>query len=153
MDFDEERGRRGIEPEPSFAEMVEGGVRRISTSIAIAGALIGLGIYAGRPSTPRFDGFATEKGIVRIDTRTGKMIGCENGRCMTLIQRGQGLAPNPNIIDDDEEDEEPVTEPQKASPPPAQKALPAPATQPAPANQPAQPNQPNPQAAPVPSGR
>ena len=125
------------EPEPGIAELVEGAVRRISTSIAIAGALIALGIYAGRPSTPRFDGFATERGIVRIDTRTGKMIGCEGGRCMTLIQRGQELAPNPNRIDNDE-DEEPVTQPQQAQPPPAQKALPEPAPAPAAAPAPAE---------------
>ena len=131
-----------------FADMVEGAVRRISTSIAIAGALIGLGFYAGRPSTPRFDGFATERGIVRIDTRSGKMIGCEDGRCRTLIQRGQSLAPNPNIIDDDEEDAEPAIQPRQA-PPPAQKALPPPsASETAPA-----PAQPSPQTAPAPSGR
>lgn len=137
MDLDDERGRRRPEPEPGIAETIEGAVRRISTSIAIAGALIALGIYAGRPSTPRFDGFATERGIVRIDTRTGKMIGCEGGRCMTLIQRGQDLAPNPNLIDD-EEDEEPVAEPRQAQPPPAQKALPAPSPAPVAAPAPAE---------------
>src|SRR5688500_20381544 len=62
--------RRRSEPEPSFAEMVDNAVRRVATSIAIAGIAIALAIYA-RPGPSRFEAFATEGGIVRVDTRSG----------------------------------------------------------------------------------
>jgi hypothetical protein len=98
---EDSRERRPIEPEPTLAEMVDNAVRRISTSIAIAGIAIALSIYA-RPGPSRYEAFATERGIVRIDTRKGTVIGCEGGQCVTLVRRGQRLGPNPNIVDDDE---------------------------------------------------
>ncbi len=88
--------RRPSAPEPSLAETVDGAVRRIATSIAIAGIAVALAIYA-RPGPPRFEAFATEQGIVRVDTRKGTVIGCEGGRCMVLLRSGQDLAPNPNV--------------------------------------------------------
>ena len=131
--MNEPTDRRHSEPEPSFAEMVDNAVRRVATSIAIAGIAIALAIYA-RPGPNRFEAFATDDGIVRIDTRSGTVIGCETRRCMVLLQRGQDLAPNPN--------RDPESAPPKAAvpatPQPSQKALPAPA-------------QPSPQAAPGPA--
>jgi hypothetical protein len=115
--------RRGSEPDPSLAEMVDSAVRRIATSVAIAGIAIALSIYA-RPGPPRYEAFATEGGIVRVDTRGGTVIGCEGGQCVTLVRRGQRLGPNPNIIGDDDDDDEP--RPALPAPqPPSEKAAPA----------------------------
>ena len=114
--------RRRSEPEPSFAEMVDNAVRRVATSIAIAGIAIALAIYA-RPGPNRYEAFGTEGGIVRVDTRSGTVIGCEGGQCVTLVRRGQRLGPNPNIIGDEDDDE-----PRPALPAPQQpseKAAPA----------------------------
>jgi len=115
--------RRRSEPEPSFAEMVDNAVRRVATSVAIAGIAIALAIYA-RPGPNRFEAFATEGGIVRVDTRSGTVIGCEGGQCVTLVRRGQRLGPNPNIIGDEDDDDEPrpaLPAPQQ----PSEKAAPA----------------------------
>jgi hypothetical protein len=127
-----EDGVRG--EDQSLGEMVDGAVRRLATAIAIAGALIGLGIYA-RPGPPHFEAFTTPTGFIRIDTRSGTVIGCEPGRCMTLLRHGQALADNPN--------RRPKAVPPPATRTPAPKALPAPASvapaqpeqAPAPANQ------------------
>ena len=113
--------RRRSEPEPSFAEMVDNAVRRVATSIAIAGIAIALAVYA-RPGPNRYEAFATDGGIVRVDTRRGTVIGCEGGQCVTLVRRGQRLGPNPNIIGDDDEPGQTLPAP----PQPSQKALPAP---------------------------
>ena len=85
------------EREPTLPEIADLAMRRIATAIVVAGAAIALAIYA-RPAPARFQAFATEAGIVRIDTRNGKMIACEGGRCMTVLERHQRLAPNPNVI-------------------------------------------------------
>ena len=119
-------GRRPTES--SLSDMVDGAVRRIATSIAIAGVAIALAVYA-RPGPPRYQAFATDDGIVRIDTRSGTVIGCEGGRCMTLLRKGQRLAPNPNRNINAPRPEE------RSESPPAQKALPAPQPAPAPAEQ------------------
>lgn len=135
------RQERRSDPEPSLAEMADSAVRRISTSIAIAGIAIALSIYA-RPGPPRFQAFATDDGIVRIDIRSGRVIGCEGGRCMVLLERGQDLARNPNIIDDDDDEAErrpalPAPRPptEKAAPPAAPPAAAPPTAVPAPAKQ------------------
>jgi hypothetical protein len=134
---DPREGRRP-DPEPSLAEVADSAVRRISTSIAIAGIAIALSIYA-RPGPPRFEAFATEAGIVRIDKSSGRVIGCEGGRCMVLLERGQDLGRNPNIIDDDEDDEPrpalPAPQPSTKAAPPAAPATAPPTAAPAPANQ------------------
>ena len=136
--------RRRSEAEPSFAEMVDSAVRRVATSIAIAGIAIALAIYA-RPGPNRYEAFGTEGGIVRVDTRSGTVIGCEGGQCVTLVRRGQRLGPNPNIIGDEDDDDEPrpaLPAPQqpseKAAPTAPAAAPPAaapPAAAPAPAKQ------------------
>ena len=112
--------------EETVASMVEGAVRRIATSLGIAGALIALAIYV-RPGPPSFQAFATDTGFVRIDTRSGTVIGCETGRCMTLLRRGQDLAPNPN------------REPDAVAPAAQPKALPAPDQRASPTAPPAAP--------------
>ena len=114
-----QRDERG--PEPSLGDIVDGAVRRIVTGFVIAGAFIGLAIYS-RPGPPRYQAFATDTGIVRVNTRSGTVIVCEPGRrCAIVVQRGQGLdrRPAPKAV------EAPAA-------PPAPKALPAPAAAPAP---------------------
>ena len=120
---------RDLRERPSaLGEIVDGAVRRLSTAIAIAGALIALAIYA-RPGPPTYQAFSTESGsIVRVNTRTGWIFECVEGRCGTVVRPGQRLARRP---------------PAKALPAPAatpaapsgQKALPSPEAAPAePAN-------------------
>ena len=113
----DDRIRRDETVDPPIVEMVDSAVRRIATSIAIAGIAIALAVYA-RPGPPHFEAFATPTGFIRIDTRSGTVIGCETGRCMTLLRRGQSLADNPN------------RHPRKAVEAPPAKALPAPAPTP-----------------------
>jgi hypothetical protein len=86
-----------IEREPTLNEIVDLAMRRMAAALVIAGGVIALAIYV-RPGPPRYDAIATPTGIVRIDTRSGKMIACEGGRCMTVLERHQRLAPNPNVL-------------------------------------------------------
>ena len=74
-----------------LGEAIDGAVRRITTGIVIAGALIGLAVYA-RPGPPRFDAFALGDQIVRVDGRTGTIIACEGTRtCQLVLRKGQRL--------------------------------------------------------------
>ena len=86
------------EREPTLNEIIDLAMRRMAVAVAVAGGAIALAIFAGRPTPARYDAFATPTGIVRIDTRSGKMIACEGGRCMTVLERHQRLAPNPNVL-------------------------------------------------------
>ena len=64
--------------------------RRISTAILIAGALIGLGIYA-RPTPNDFDAFVAGGEMFRVNGKTGTVIACNATRCMSVVRRGQRL--------------------------------------------------------------
>jgi hypothetical protein len=112
------------ERQSPLGEIVDGAVRRLSTSIAIAGALIALAIYA-RPGPPTYQAFSTGSGsIVRVNTRTGWIFECVEGRCGTVVRPGQSLARRPPA----------KTLPAPAETPAApsgQKALPSPAAAPA----------------------
>lgn len=78
-------GQRGT----MLGEAIDGAVRKITAGIVIAGALIGLGIYA-RPGPARYDAFAVGNQIVRVDGRTGTIIACEGSRtCQLVLRRGQ----------------------------------------------------------------
>jgi hypothetical protein len=80
------------EPEPSLNEIVETGIRSVTTGLVIAGAIVGLAIYA-RPGPPRYDAFADGNRIVRIDTRKGTIISCEGQQtCQLILKSGQRLA-------------------------------------------------------------
>ena len=131
--MDDRFRRAEADGDAPIVDMVDSAVRRIATSIAIAGIAIAIAIYA-RPGPPHFEAFATPTGFSRIDTRSGTVIGCETGRCMTLLRRGQSLADNPN--------RHPRKAPEAAQP----KALPAPSATPAAA--PPQPTTANPEPAP-----
>ena len=78
------------EVEPSRSELVEVGIRRIMTSIVIAGGLIALAIYS-KDEPPRYQVSAADGRMYRINTRTGTVIGCEGKRCAVLLERGQDL--------------------------------------------------------------
>ena len=126
MAYDDERPRRS-EPQPPqspLADAIDSAVRRISTAIAIAGALVALAIYA-RPGPPTYQAFSTGSSIVRVNTRTGWIFECVEGRCGTVVRPGQHLDRRPP------ERALPAPAPAPAppvapAPAPAQKALPAP---------------------------
>ncbi|MGZ8999028.1 MAG: hypothetical protein ACXW2T_09245, partial [Allosphingosinicella sp.] len=107
--------------EPTLIEVVDLGIRRVSTAIIVAGVAIALGIYASSTSPPRFQAVSSPEGIVRIDTRKGSVIACKEGQCMLVVKSGQHLKSRPKA---------------KALPSPSapadatpQKALPAPANE------------------------
>jgi hypothetical protein len=120
----ERRAERGAH-EPGLGEIVDSAARRLMTGIIVAGGLIGLGLYASKPETPRFSAFATPDGkIVRVGTQSGTVLACEGRTCMTVVQRGQRLhrtLPSTQAA--------PAAGEQKALPAtPDRPALPAPAT-------------------------
>lgn len=111
---------------PALSELVEVAVRRIITSIVLAGGLIALAVYSqGDP--PLYQVTAADGRIIRVNSESGTVIACEGERCAIVLERGQDL------------DEK---LPERA--PPGQAAQPAPAL-PAPA--------PGNEAAPAPAGR
>jgi hypothetical protein len=83
--------RSPSEPQTSLSEAIEAGIRRATTAIVIAAAIVGLAIYA-RPGPPRFEAFADGGRIVRIDTRKGTIIACEGQQtCQLILKSGQRL--------------------------------------------------------------
>ena len=116
----EARGEARPSPSP-LGELVETQVRRLITSIVIAGGLIAAAIYMGEDSGPNYQVTAADGRIIRVNTESGTVIACEGKTCAIVLQRGQRL--------DDEL-------PARALPAPAAApvgALPAPAAAPAPA--------------------
>jgi hypothetical protein len=76
-----------------MGEAIDAAVGKITTGIVIAGAIIGLAVYA-RPGPPRFDAFAFGNQIVRVDGKTGTIIACEGQQtCQLVLRKGQRLTP------------------------------------------------------------
>ncbi|HEX8061914.1 MAG TPA: hypothetical protein VF535_01730 [Allosphingosinicella sp.] len=74
-----------------LGEAIDGAVGRITTGIVIAGAIVGLAVYA-RPAPPRFDAFAFGDQIVRVDGKTGTIIACQGEQtCRLILRKGQRL--------------------------------------------------------------
>jgi hypothetical protein len=74
-----------------LGEAIDGAVGKITTGIVIAGAIVGLAVYA-RPGPPRFDAFAFGNQIVRVDGKTGTIIACEGQQtCQLILRKGQRL--------------------------------------------------------------
>ena len=72
---------------------IDGAVGKITTGIVIAGAIVGLAVYA-RPGPPRFDAFAFGDSIVRVDGKTGTIIACRGEQtCRLILRKGQRLIP------------------------------------------------------------
>jgi hypothetical protein len=119
----DERSGYQEQRDPTLVEVVDLGVRRVSTAIMVAGVAIALGIWASSTSPPRYQVISSPEGIVRIDTRKGTILACKEGECMLVVKSGQHLVSRP----------EPKALPSPAAAPaaPAQpKALPAPAAEP-----------------------
>ena len=109
-------------PQSPLADAIDSAVRRISTAIAIAGALVALAIYA-RPGPPTYQAFSTGSSIVRVNTRTGWIFECVEGRCGTVVRPHKRLDPRPPAKALPAPAAAPAASP---APAPAQKALPAP---------------------------
>lgn len=76
---------------PMLGEAIDAAVGKIVTGIVLAGAIVGLAVYA-RPGPPRFDAFAFGDQIVRIDGKTGTIIACEGqSTCRLILRKGQRL--------------------------------------------------------------
>lgn len=81
----------GAEPPLSLSETVDLAIRRISTAIMVAGAIVGIAVYA-RPGPPRFEAVVDGDRIVRVDTRKGTIISCEGTQtCQLILRSGQKL--------------------------------------------------------------
>jgi|GEM_PF-4063196 len=119
MAVSDERFRIDEQREPTLVEVVDLGVRRVSTAIIVAGVAIALGVYASSTSPPRFQAVSTPEGIVRIDTRKGSIIACKDGRCMLVVKSGQHLVSRPKA--------KALPAPAAPAAPAELKALPAPA--------------------------
>ncbi len=77
------------ERSPGLGAAIDGAVGKITTGIVIAGAIVGLAVYA-RPAPPRYDAFALGNQIVRIDSKTGTIIACEGRQtCQQILRKGQ----------------------------------------------------------------
>jgi hypothetical protein len=80
----------------TFDEIVDRAGRRITTGLIVAGALIGLGIY-WQPGPPRYQMIANGNQILRLDMRKGTILGCEGGRCATVVRHGDHLSQHLSI--------------------------------------------------------
>ncbi|HEX8571154.1 MAG TPA: hypothetical protein VF759_00225 [Allosphingosinicella sp.] len=75
----------------SMGEAIDAGARKVTTGLVIAGAIIGLALYA-RPGPPRYEAMVEGDRIVRIDTRKGTIISCEGQQtCQLIVRSGQRL--------------------------------------------------------------
>jgi hypothetical protein len=92
MAFENEPPAGPPEPEPTLLEIVEKAGRQIGTAMVVGAAFIALAIYA-RPGPPRYQALSAGAEVIRIDTRSGVMIGCGAGQCYSIRQRGDALAP------------------------------------------------------------
>ncbi len=63
----------------------------MTTAVVIAGAIVGLAIYA-RPGPPRYEALVEGDRIIRIDTRKGTILSCEGQQtCQLIVRSGQRL--------------------------------------------------------------
>ena len=66
--------------------------RRLGGAIVIAGALVGIGLYAGSGEDgPKYQAFAADGEVFRVNTESGTIIACNASRCARILQRGQEL--------------------------------------------------------------
>lgn len=85
------RTPREPEQPASMSEVIETGIRSVTTGLVIAGAIVGLAIYA-RPGPPRFEALVDGDRIIRVDTRKGTIIACEGQQtCQLILRSGQRL--------------------------------------------------------------
>lgn len=112
--------------------------RRIGGAIVLAGALIGFGMYAGgdEVEAPRYQVYAADGEVFRVNTESGTVIACNGQRCMIVLERGQDLAEDQgNTLFRVPAGPAPVALPAPAPAPAAQGGQAAPAPAPAPAQE------------------
>lgn len=79
------------ETRSSMTDVVEAGIRSVTSGLVIAGAIVGLAIWA-RPGPPRFEAVVQGDRIIRVDTRKGTIISCEGQQtCQLILKSGQRL--------------------------------------------------------------
>lgn len=71
--------------------------RRMGGAIVLAGILIGFGLYTGGGTevvseAPRYQAFAADGEVFRLNTDSGTLIACNSTRCTIVLQRGQDLS-------------------------------------------------------------
>ena len=69
--------------------------RRIGGALVLAGALVGIGLYTGGgggDEAPKYQAFAADGEVFRVNTENGTIIACNATRCMRILARGQELA-------------------------------------------------------------
>ena len=113
--------------------------RRIGGALVLAGALVGIGLYAGGGSShdgPKYQAFAADGEVFRVNTDSGTIIACNASRCMRILERGQDLAEDQGntLFKHPAVPQEALQRPAPVVP----ATQPAPAAQPAPATQPGQ---------------
>jgi hypothetical protein len=135
---------REVRPEPSpLHDLVDATVRRISTSMVMAGGLIAIALYFGggtRVEAPNYQITTTADGqaVYRVNTDNGSIVACRQNQCWVM-----------QLASHDLEDEPPAEpEPARLAPPSSAPAA-APAQPPAAAPAPSQ----APAAAPAPANR
>lgn len=95
--------RRGIDDEPGglddrrgisrsdIVDAIDQLSRRLSGALVIAGGLIAFGIYSGGDEAPKYQAFAADGEVFRVNTESGTIIACNGPRCMRILERGQDL--------------------------------------------------------------
>ena len=114
--------------------------RRIGGALVLAGALVGIGLYTGGgdgDEAPKYQAFAADGEVFRVNTENGTIIACNATRCMRILARGQELAEDEGstLFTRAPGGQQVPQQPQLPAPSP-QQAPAAPAPQPAPAAQP-----------------
>ncbi len=110
-------------------EIVDRAGRRVSTALIVAGAMVGLAIY-WQPPPPRYQMAVSGNQVLRIDTRKGTILGCEGGRCTTVLRHGDHLSPRVTVNVGDQVSAK-LPSPPAAAPAPATAPAPTPSTAPA----------------------
>lgn len=89
----DDRPGNPVHPDSAMSEVVDHAIRRISTAVVLAGAIVALAVYA-RPGPPRFEAVVDGDRIVRIDTRKGTIISCEGQQtCQVILRSRQRVVP------------------------------------------------------------
>ena len=93
---DDDRDDDAPESRGTVSDMLDLLSRRIGGAIVLAGALIGIGLYAGSgrggSEAPRYQAFSADGEVFRLNTDSGSIIACNANRCMQILRRGQDLA-------------------------------------------------------------
>lgn len=139
-DLDRERDRlRGRAPshEPTLGETIDAAVRKIVTSLVIAGGLIAVGLYASRGGDPSVDyqiATTPDGTLYRVDSERGRLIACRDNHCWRLVSDSDDIEDDPpaqNVVAPPAA----AAQPQPQAQPQAVTAQPQPAQLPAPQNQ------------------